>query len=75
VIEIPLFKEQLKINTNIFGVLSNGKNYIIEGKGMPLMNSNTKKGNLFIEFNINYPKIKNEDKIKELEELLKHTFI
>jgi chaperone protein DnaJ len=75
VIEIPLFKEELKININNFGVISNCKNYIIEGKGMPLMNSNTKKGNLFIEFSINYPKIKNTDKVKELEELLTHTFI
>lgn len=74
-IEIPLFNELLKINTNIFGVLCSGKNYMIEDKGMPFMNSNTKKGNLFIEFSINYPKIKNSEKIKELEELLSQTFL
>lgn len=73
-IEIPLFKEVLKLNTSVFGVISNGKNYTIEDKGMPLMNSNTKKGNLYIQFSINYPKIKNKEHIKELEKLLLLTF-
>lgn len=59
----------------MFGVISNGKQYIIEDKGLPLMNVNNKKGNLFIEFSINYPKIKNDSKVNELKELLEYTFI
>jgi DnaJ-class molecular chaperone len=72
-IEIPIFKETITINTDNFGVLCNGKHYIVENKGLPLMNSNTKKGNLIIEFTINYPKIKNRTKINELKELLVYT--
>jgi DnaJ-class molecular chaperone len=56
-IAIPYFKEKIIINTNIFGVISNGKNYLLEGKGMPILNTSN-KGNMFIEFAINYPKIK-----------------
>ena len=74
-IDIPLFKETLHININQFGVISNAKQYMIENQGLPLMNSNNKKGNLFVEFSINYPKIKNNESIKELEELLTKTFI
>lgn len=66
---IPYFNDTLKININIFGIICNGKQYMIENKGMPIMNTKN-KGNLYIEFNINYPKIKNKDKIKELESLL-----
>ena len=56
-IAIPYFKEKIIINSNIFGVISNGKNYLLEGKGMPILNTSN-KGNMFIEFAINYPKIK-----------------
>lgn len=70
---IPYFKEKININTNIFGVISNGKNYLIEGKGMPILNTSN-KGNMFIEFNINYPKIKNKDKCDELKTLLNDVF-
>lgn len=72
-ITIPYFKENIKINTNKFGVVHPKKTYILEGKGMPVLDSNS-MGNMIIEFNINYPKIKNKDKIKELEKLLKETF-
>ena len=72
-ITIPYFKESITINTNIFGVLSNGKNYMIEGKGMPILNTKN-KGNMFIVFNIDYPKIKNKEKIEELTKLLNETF-
>ena len=70
---IPYFKEKININTNIFGVISNGKNYLLEGKGMPILNTSN-KGNMFIEFNINYPKIKNKDKCEELKTLLTEVF-
>ena len=72
-IVIPYFKEKININTNIFGVISNGKNYLLEGKGMPILNT-TNKGNMFIEFNISYPKIKNNEKIEELKTLLNEVF-
>lgn len=73
-ISIPYFKEVIKLNTNKFGVVHPKKQYIIEGKGMPILDSNN-MGNLIIEFNIHYPKIKNKDKIPELEKLLKETFL
>jgi DnaJ-class molecular chaperone len=72
-IVIPYFKEKININTNIFGVISNGKNYLLEGKGMPVLNT-ANKGNMFIEFSVNYPKIKNADKIEELRVLLNEVF-
>jgi DnaJ-class molecular chaperone len=72
-IVIPYFKEKININTNIFGVISNGKNYLLEGKGMPILNTSN-KGNMFIEFSISYPKIKNNTKIEELKVLLNEVF-
>jgi DnaJ-class molecular chaperone len=75
-IVVPYFKEKININTNIFGVISNGKNYLLEGKGMPVLNTQN-KGNMFIEFTINYPKIKNlekTDKVEELRTLLNEVF-
>jgi DnaJ-class molecular chaperone len=69
-ITIPYFKETIELNTRIFGVISNGKKYLIEDKGMPILNT-TKKGNMYIEFNISYPKIKKEEKQEKLDELKK----
>lgn len=72
-IVIPYFKENININTNIFGVVHPNKSYLIENKGMPI--TNTKNyGNMFIEFNIKYPKIKNKDKLEKLEEILNRVF-
>jgi DnaJ-class molecular chaperone len=81
-IVIPYFKEKININTSIFGVISNGKNYLLEGKGMPVLNTTTNKGNMFVEFSIAYPKIKTAvaavagvgDKTEELRALLKEVF-
>jgi len=74
---IPYFKEKITIHTNIFGVISNGKNYLLEGKGMPIVNT-ANKGNMFVEFAIQYPKIKNAatatDKIEEKRTLLNDVF-
>jgi DnaJ-class molecular chaperone len=72
-IVIPYFKENIKLNTKIFGVLAYHKKYLIEGKGLPIMNSGN-KGNMYIEFNINYPKIKKGGKIDELKNLLEEIF-
>ncbi len=73
-IVIPYFKESIKINTNMFGVVYPGKSYLIEKKGMPILDSNN-MGNMYIEFHVkSYPKIKNKDKLEELEALLKETF-
>jgi DnaJ-class molecular chaperone len=47
---------------------------MIEGKGLPILNTNN-KGNMYIEFNISYPKIKNAEKIEELKKLLNDVFI
>lgn len=73
-ITIPYFKEKIEINTMIFGVVHNGKKYLIEGKGMPKLNSKN-KGNMYIEFMIDYPKIKNQSKVSELEKALNDVFI
>lgn len=73
-ITIPYFKETIKLNTNKFGVVHPKKSYVLEGKGMPILDGNN-MGNMVIEFNINYPKIKNKDKIPELERLLREIFI
>ena len=73
-INIPYFKETITVNTNTFGVVYPGKQYVVEGKGMPIVNTN-KYGNMLLEFNITYPKIKNKEKVKELEELLKEVFL
>jgi DnaJ-class molecular chaperone len=72
-IEIPYFNETIKINTSSFGVVHPNKKYLIEGKGMPIVDS-SKMGNMYVEFNIVYPTIKNKDKVAELEALLKETF-
>lgn len=72
-IKIPYFKETIDINTNIFGVVYPGKQYLIEGRGMPILNTQ-RKGNMFIEFTIKYPKIKNKDKLEELTVLLKEIY-
>jgi DnaJ family protein A protein 2 len=72
-ITIPYFKDNIQINTSMFGVVYPGKQYVIEGKGMPILRSN-KHGNMLIEFNIKYPKIKQQDRVAELEKLLRDVF-
>jgi len=73
-ISIPYFKENIMLNTKIFGVLAHHKKYLIERKGLPIINTGN-KGNMFIEFNINYPKIKNNNKVDDLKKLLEEVFI
>ena len=73
-VQIPYFDKEFELNTIIFGVVHPGKQYLIQGKGLPILENANKMGNMFIEFDIKYPKIKNDIKIKELEILLKETF-
>jgi DnaJ-class molecular chaperone len=49
----------------------------LEGKGMPVLNTTTNKGNMFVEFSIAYPKIKvglTGEKTGELRTLLTEVF-
>lgn len=70
-IEIPYFNNKIKLNTSEFGVLLNKKEYIIEGKGLPIYNKNNlKKGNMILEIEIDKCKIKKRDKIEDLKNLL-----
>jgi len=55
---IDYFGEQIKINTNQFGVINPSKQYILKNRGLPIFNT-TKKGNMIIEFNITYPQLNN----------------
>lgn len=73
-IEIPFFNnEKININTRTMGVVYPGKQYMIQNKGMPIINSST-FGNMFIEFIIKYPKMKNPEKVNQLENILKEVF-
>lgn len=72
-ITIPYFKETINLNTRMFGVLAHHKKYLLEGKGLPIMNTNN-KGNMYIEFNINYPKVKNDSKLEDLKKCLDEVF-
>lgn len=72
-ISIPYFKDTVKIHTGIFGVVYPGKQYMIEGKGLPILNSSN-YGNMFVEFEIKYPKVKNKDKIADLEKIFQEVF-
>lgn len=49
IIDIPYFGESLKVSTQDFGVLDPRKEYVVKGKGL-------KDGDLFIIFDIKYPK-------------------
>ena len=72
--KIPYFKETIDVDTTNFGVVYNSKKYLVEGKGLPTLNGKS-KGNMYIEFIINYPKIKNKEKVDKLREALNEVFI
>jgi len=57
-IVIDYFGEQIKINTNQFGVINPSKQYMLKNRGLPIYNT-AKKGNMIIEFNIIYPHLNN----------------
>lgn len=69
---IPYFDDTIKLNINQFGIINQNKQYIVKNRGLPIMNTD-KKGNLFLEFNIQYPKIDKED-ISELSVILNKVF-
>jgi DnaJ-class molecular chaperone len=71
-IVIDYFGEQIKINTNQFGVINPSKQYILKNRGLPIYNSN-KKGNMIIEFNITYPQLNNGE-IENLTTILNKAF-
>lgn len=69
-IDIEYFNNtKIKINTEDNGVILNNKEYIYRGKGLPIYNNETNRGDLKIRYEINKCKIKRE-KINELKELL-----
>ena len=72
-ITIPYFDEKVKININQFGIINPNKHYIIKNRGLPIMNTE-KKGNLFLEFTITYPKLET-DEITNLTSVLSKAFI
>jgi DnaJ-class molecular chaperone len=70
---IPYFEEKVKININQFGVINPNKQYIIKNRGLPIMNTD-KKGNMYLEFTIIYPKLESNE-ISNLTSVLSKAFI
>ena len=68
-VDIYHFTSVFHINTAELGILQPSKQYVVKGKGMPVMGS-TDIGNMVITFDIQYPSMKitpeNSEKIKEL---------
>lgn len=71
-ISIPYFDDIIKINLNQYGIINPTKQYIIKNRGLPILNTD-KKGNLIIEFDINYPKLETND-ITNLTSILNKSF-
>lgn len=71
-ISIPYFDDTIKININQFGIINPNKQYIVKNRGLPIMNTD-KKGNLILEFIINYPKLET-DEIANLTSILNKSF-
>jgi DnaJ-class molecular chaperone len=68
--------EQIKINTNQFGIVNPTKQYILKNRGLPIFNTEN-KGNMIIEFVIKYPKTlntSNNNNIENLKKILNSTF-
>lgn len=72
-ITIPYFDDIIKININQFGVINPKKDYIIKNRGLPIINTD-KKGNLYLEFTIVYPKLE-KDEVHQLSSVLAKAFI
>jgi DnaJ-class molecular chaperone len=71
-ITIPYFDDTIKININQFGIINPEKQYIIKNRGLPILNTD-KKGNLFLEFKINFPKL-DRDEVGNLTQILNKAF-
>jgi molecular chaperone DnaJ len=72
-ISIPYFDDTIKININQFGVINPNKQYIIKNRGLPIINTD-KKGNLFLEFTIIYPKVE-KDEMNNLASVFSKAFV
>ena len=72
-LSISYFDDTIKLNISQFGIINQNKQYIVKNRGLPIMNTD-KKGNLFLEFNITYPKLE-KDEINNLSNILKKAFI
>lgn len=56
-------EEMLNFNTSEFGIVYPNKKYEFKNKGMPIQRSNN-RGNLYLEFEIDYPKLTDEQRDK-----------
>jgi len=76
-IVIPYFDEEIKINISQFGIINPNKQYMLKNRGLPILNSGGKKGNMIIEFNIKYPikLTENKEDIQKFNEDLEKCFI
>jgi DnaJ-class molecular chaperone len=71
-ISINYFDDIIKLNINQFGIINPTKQYIIKNRGLPIMNTD-KKGNMILEFIINYPKLELDD-VSDLTAILNKSF-
>ena len=62
-------EDKITFNTSEFNIVHPNKKYEFKEKGMPIQGTN-KRGNLYIEFNIEYPTLTKEQK-KGIKEILK----
>lgn len=71
-LQIPYFDDTIKININQFGIINKDKKHIIKNRGLPIMNSD-RKGDLYLDFNITYPKLE-KDEVSSLSAVLSKAF-
>lgn len=62
-------EDKITFNTSQFNIVHPNKKYEFKGKGMPIQGTN-KRGNLYIEFDVEYPTLTEEQK-KGIKEILK----
>jgi DnaJ homolog subfamily A member 2 len=63
-------EDTITFNTSMFNIVHPNKQYEFKEKGMPILGRNT-RGNLYIEFKIEYPILTDEQK-KGIKEILKN---
>lgn len=57
-----LDEDSFEFNTKQFNIVYPNKKYQIKGKGMPILNRSNQRGDLYLEFNIDYPVLKDEQR-------------
>ena len=62
-------EDKITFNTSEFNIVHPNKKYEFKGKGMPVQGTN-RRGNLYIEFDVDYPILTEEQK-KGIKEILK----